>query len=139
MLGPQGIPKLGRGRFDLEAVLPWYMRRLREKAQEKQTPEMVKARVKLLREQARRLHLENQSREAELVDAATVLDLLSAILDLVAAELDRLASKRLARRLAKESDPTALAASLFRECRTTRDKVAAAMTERLLDPQAFQV
>jgi len=120
-LAKEGMPKAGRGRYDIELVVKWLLTRRLDKANET----MQDAKKRLIEEQIESQKLENERSRGELVPIEEVQHALNHQAVTVATQLDGLAP-RVAYELSAITQIPApkVQEVVFRECRAIRETIA---------------
>jgi hypothetical protein len=126
-LAQQGVlVRVSRGRYDVPGSIQSYIAHMLTQAPgqpEEQTGDLVEARRRLYEAQTRRIHLENETRQGELIETHVVEGYLARIALIYGTQLDSLAG-RLAGELAPAMTPAEARQKLFGECRRIRAATA---------------
>lgn len=119
-----GMPREGRGRYDLARCVQWRCTQLEESVA--RSSETVEGKQKLIAAQTTRTELEIAQLRATLIEAATVGQVMQRVAVIVATQLDGL-GPRVAGELADARDPALIQQVIFRECRSIRASIADAI------------
>ncbi len=115
-----------KGKFDVIDCVHRYAKYLQQGGSA--SGELLTARQQTERERARKLKLENDLHEGELIPAAAVYQLITSAMSIVAQHLDALGG-RVAGQLATMDQPGPIRALLFKEARAIRAAAADALLE----------
>jgi len=119
-----GMPKAGRGTYELLDCFNWYSNRLKLAADGGENGDIAEEKLKLVRAQRQRVELENKKKRSELLEAEFVGTVYNKAATTYASQLDGLGA-RLASVVAGMDDPGEIQRVIFNECRAIRESTAA--------------
>ena len=120
------VQQVAKGKYDLVDSVHRYAKYIQQGGSA--SGELASARQQTEAGAARKLKLENDLREGELIPAADVYQLVTSAMSIVAQGLDSLGG-RVAGRLATMSDSGLIRQLIFQECRAIRASAADALLE----------
>ena len=118
----EGMPKTGRGEYNLIACVRWYLDFWKHRASADNDEAKTK-KINLIDAQRDKIVLETEKMREKLIPVEEVVHTLNALAVIVSTQLDGMGA-RMANTLAGIDEPAEIQRTLFNECRSIRDNVA---------------
>lgn len=118
----EGMPKNGRGQYDLKACVHWYLDFWKQRATGENDEKKAKQ-INLIDAQRDKIVLETEKLRETLLPVEEVAHTLNAVAVIVSTQLDGLGA-RMANTLSGIDDPAEIQRTLFDECREIRSNIA---------------